>query len=200
MEQILDIDFKTKKMKKIAILVLVILINSCTSRDDSNEYRNIQLNVENLVVFEEQPTYAINDYVYFNADFSRYLPENGYSDLLDIYKTTNANSFIFGFSLHKKNAYGNWSEIDFGDNYDVVKGNIIKDYGVSGISILNNSTNVYEFKSGIKLLESGEFKLEVSTYFIPYNQVSNNNKTVYLSLFSTNNTINYSNEYIFTVD
>lgn len=200
MEQILDIDFKTKKMKKIAILVLVILINSCTSRDDSNEYRNIQLNVENLVVFEEQPTYAINDYVYFNADFSRYLPENGYSDLLDIYKTTNANSFIFGFSLHKKNAYGNWSEIDFGDNYDVEKGNIIKDYGVSGISILNNSTNVYEFKSGIKLLESGEFKLEVSTYFIPYNQVSNNNKTVYLSLFSTNNTINYSNEYIFTVD
>lgn len=187
-------------MKK-NILLLVFLVfstTSCWTDDDSGYFRSINLNVPNLIQIESQPNFNINDYIYFDVNFSRYLPEEGFTDLLDIYKTTDATKFSFSFTLYKKSAYNIYEPINFGDFYILEKGEIFSDHSSFGNAVYNSSNELYEFRAGIQLLETGEYKLEIDPYIYPNN--SSNSNAINLSIFSINNQNDFTNVYEFQVN
>lgn len=187
-------------MKKNIALYIVsfFMLTSCWSEDDSSNYKNINLNIPNLIQFETQPTFNINDYVYFNINFSRYLPEQGYSDLLDIYKTTGATNFIFNFNLYKKSAYNIYEKVNFSTFYILDKGAIENTYYSNGFALYNDINKMYEFRAGIQLLEQGNYKLEIEPYINPINQPYH--KNIYLSIYSVSNSNDFTNEYFFQVN
>jgi hypothetical protein len=134
---------------------------------------------------------------YINATFSRYLPESGYDSLLDIYKTTKSEKYIFRFSLEKKSAYNTWSAINIGENLIVEKGDSQMNYENSGICILNPLTNIYEFRGGISLLESGTFRIRISNDLLP---IYNSNSFITVNIFTTIAMTDDQGYYNFTVD
>lgn len=185
--------------KNILILAFFVFsLTSCWTDDDNSYRRSVFLNVPNLILIESQPNFNINDYIYFDVNFSRYLPEEGFTDLLDIYKTTGATKFSFSFTLYKKSAYNIYEPINFGDFYIQEKGEIFTAHTSLGNAIYNSSNEQYEFRAGIQLLETGAYKLEIDPYIYPNN--SSNSNAINLSIFSKNNPNDYTNSYEFQVN
>jgi hypothetical protein len=195
---------KNEKMKKI-ILALIISTSlvSCWSDDDSYyDNRTINLNVKNLIEIENQTNFLVDEYVFFNVNFSRFLPENGFSDLLDIQRTSKSNKFNVFINFYKKDAYGNWIFTNFNNFYQLDKGEIItSEFGNNAFSVLNTSTNQYEFRAGIKLLEQGEYRLVIDPNVYSFNQNFNsyNSNNISVNLFHTFDS-STQNELIFTVN
>ena len=187
----------------LAILQLIFL-SSCMTVDDS-DYLNkpIQVAIKNLIVVETKSTYNTNDVLYFNVYVPRYIKEEKFVDLLDIFKTSNNNQIPIGFNLEKKTAYNTWSRINIGNNYILDKGQTSDVNYPFASCVLNNIDNLYEFRLGIKLLEQGEFKLNINEYLSCYPD-NNNNNDVGVNIITTYN-INDSNgkpitAYNFTVN
>ena len=177
-------------MKTIITLLSIlqlIFLSSCMSDDDdgSNYLRKpIQVTIKNLIVVETTPAYTVNNVLYFNVYIPRYIKEEKFVDLLDIFKTSNNNLIPIGFNLEKKTAYNTWSFINIGNNYILDKGQIFNEKYPFANCVLNNITNVYEFRLGIKLLEQGEFKLNINKYL---SCNPNNNNDVGVNIITTYN-------------
>lgn len=196
--------FNIINMKKIILtLLLSISLTSCYTDDDRfYNNRNINLNVKNLIEIENQPNFTIDDYVFFNVNFSRFLPEDGFSDLLDIQRTSKSNKFNLLINFYKKDVYGNWIYTNFNNFYQLDKGEIISnEFGNSAFSVLNTSTNQYEFRAGIKLLEQGEYRLVIEPNVYSFNQNFNfyDSNTIAVNLFHSFDSTT-QNELIFTVN
>lgn len=103
-------------MKKIKILFLLVLsgLSFISCKSDDEFYNAAYLSVPNIISIDTQPSYTLGDNLTFHAEFSRYLPETGQSNLLDVYKTSGATSFGFAYRLEKQTASG-WSTV-FGDD------------------------------------------------------------------------------------
>lgn len=192
-------------MKKVIVFLLAsTLFISCYSRDDDYNVKTVNLFVPNLIEYEAQTSYNINEYAYFDVSFSRYLPEQGYSDLLDILKTTNSDKFFVNFSLYKKDLYGNYNYLNFNNFYILEKGELNSSYYGAGFAVLNSATNKYEFRIGIQLLEAGEYRIRVDPNFTPLNKDNSSFfNTINLNIETTSNLssdININNEYDFTVN
>lgn len=151
----------------LALMSIGLFLNCSEPETDSIVDKSVEIRLENLIQIETVSSYKLNDLIYINSKFSRYLPEKGYKDLLDIYKTTKSNEYNFNFILEKKSAYGSWSQINFGDKIVVSKGKSYSSYSNVGICVLNTDTNQYEFRAGIPLLETGEFRINISTNLNP---------------------------------
>lgn len=179
----------------LSFLVFSLFLN-CSEPDDiymGPKY----LNVAKLIQIETSPSYKVNDLIYINASFSKYLPEEGFSDLLDIYKTSKSKEYLFSFSLEKKSAYGTWSAVNFGDKIVVSKGKVYKSYDDLAVCELNPQNDKYEFRAGLPLLETGEFRLRVSNQLRP--DYSNNSYiTIYIT--TTVDKIDEQGQYSFTVN
>lgn len=185
-----------KSFLKISFLFLLLSISSCTSLDEVEPFY-VRLNVPNLINIEEQSVYHVGDQLYINVDFSRYLPEEGYTELLDVYKTTQTENFSFLFSFLKKNAYGGWSEIDVHNATLIYKG-LKEGYGYA--SVLNTQTNEYELRLGIPLLETGEYKVKINNEMYPINN-EGVSLTLYTSLLNSNgDTDGYNSNFDFVVE
>ena len=91
-------------MKLIQLLLLFVLgigATACSSKD-SDFYNEIAITIPEIVSIETQNSYQINDTVWMQANFSRYIQEPNQTKLLDVYATTGeAPGFIFPF-LSKK--------------------------------------------------------------------------------------------------
>ena len=191
-----------KAIITILTILQLIFLSSCMSDDDSIYLRKpTQVTVKNLIVVETTPTYTVNDVLYFNVYVPRYIKEEKFVDLLDVFKTSNNNLIPIGFNLEKKTAYNTWSNINIGNNYILDKGQVFEPNNPFGNCVLNNITNVYEFRLGIKLLEKGDFKLNINEYLSCY---ANNNNYIGVDIVTTYN-INDSSgkpitEYNFTVN
>lgn len=146
---------------KITYTLLIALFTvSCTTYDDIEPYYNsINIQVPNLIQIETQTNYHLQDTLFVNALFSRYLPESNYPDLLDIYKTTKADKFIFQYSLYKKTAYNNYTQINVSNHIAQIKGSFHNYYVAS---LYNPFNQKYELRFGIPLLERGEYKLMIN--------------------------------------
>lgn len=155
------------------------------------------ITVPNLIQIETAASYKVNDFIYIISSFSRYLPEEGFNDLLDIYKTTKSTEYSFDFILEKKSAYGTWTTIDIGNKIVVSKGKKSVDYSDSAVCVFNPTENKYEFRAGIPLLESGEFRLRMGRNLRP-----NYSKTSYISvnIYTTVNQLNNDGVYNFIVN
>ncbi len=122
--------------KSIFGILSIALFFNCSEPDDI--YMGIKdIKASNLIQIETLSSYKLNDLIYSNASFSRYLPEEGFEDLLDIYKTTQSKEYSFNFILEKKSAYDTWTTIDIGNKIVVNNG---KFYGINsniGICVFN---------------------------------------------------------------
>ena len=205
----LDIDFNNMKKFKTFLFLncLFLLLSSTTCTEEPNFYTKI-IEVENAISIDNKDSYVVNDVVYINALFSRYLPENGFDNILDIYKTTQSNKYTFNFYLDKKNSENIWLNLDFLNNLIIEKGEInfennTNNYNTNdqfAICVLNNLTNQYEFRAGISILETGEYRLRVLRKLIP--KTLNNN--INLEIETTINNLEIQEEmyvnYLFSVN
>jgi hypothetical protein len=195
-------------MKIIQLLLLFALsigITACSSKD-SDFYNEIAITIPEIVSIETQNSYQINDTVWMQTNFSRYLQEPNQAKMLDVYATTGeATGFIFPFFIEKKQANGDWTFYALGTNLIAKKG-ISQEYSgyYVGTSIYNNATEKYEFRSGIKLTEVGEYRLNFG-----YESIANRSATLrstsaaqqlFINIRSSVSALNSSGYYAFTVN
>ncbi len=98
---------------------------------------------------------------FFELKFSRYLKEEGFDTLLDIYETTGAEAFSYSFDLEKHSDFSNSfvRVVLDSSNVTAFKGELNTAYYGSGYTaLLNKSTDLYESRVGIKLVEAGDFR------------------------------------------
>lgn len=163
-------------MKKILVLFcFYTFLIGCSEADDVSYYNeDITVKVTDAISVQMEPNYKLNDYIYLNASFSRYLKEEGYVELLDIFKTTKSEEFIFNFTIQKKFANNTWNTLDLKNAYEVKKGKVSEGYygGAYAICILDRITNIYEFSAGIPLLETGEYRISHGSQIKNYDYIS----------------------------
>jgi hypothetical protein len=182
-------------LKYTVSYMIVLLFLHCSPPDDINMgSKNIE--VKHLIQIEAKSSYKVNDILYINCSFSRYLPEKGYDTLLDIYKTTKSEEYFFNFDLEKKSTYGTWSPITIGKHLVVEKGKLNEYYGNTAICILNKVTNQYEFRGGIPLLEPGIYRIHISGFL---NSVYTNNSSIKVNILTTIKNSDNQGSYNFTV-
>jgi len=147
-------------MKKLLVIAFAFLFSNCDTNDDGF-YHNIYIDVPNLVTIQTQPTYNVGDYLYVDADFSRYLPEVDQSELLDIYHTSGgATQFTFSYVIERKINATEWEVVAVNDSQlDINKGNAQNGSYVYGICEYNDVDQTYEYNVGFPLLTAGEYRL-----------------------------------------
>ncbi|MAU71405.1 MAG: hypothetical protein CML04_04850 [Pseudozobellia sp.] len=139
-----------------------LLFLGCLSTDD-DEYRPIWLTAQNAFDFPLQNEFSVGDTLYVEQYFSRYLPEEGYEELLDVYETTKDEEFGYSFQIEKYSNLSqdyNWVDLD----PQFILGNKV-DGGYNSVEILallNSSRDAYESRFGIVLAEAGSFRLNLS--------------------------------------
>ncbi|NRT14856.1 hypothetical protein HNP99_001200 [Flavobacterium sp. 28A] len=155
-----------KKINYLIAFLSLIVFSSCGEPEDI-VMGSKTITIDNAIKIETKKSYQLNDVLYVNASFSRYLQETGFDTLLDIYKTTNSDEYYFSYYLEKKSAYGTWSTIDIGENLILEKGKLNSYYGNYCLCILDPVSNLYEFRVGIPLLEKGEYRLNIANIIAP---------------------------------
>lgn len=182
-----------------------ILMAADCSNKDSEFYNDIYLTIPELVTIETKDTYAVNDVLWLNSDnFSRYLTEPNQATDLDVLKTTNAQSFSFTYLLEKKVGTDTWELVLPGNNLITERGSAIEtDLFIAAACVYNASSEEYEFRSGIKLTQPGEYRLSfgynsLSTTAVELRSDSFNNN-LFLNINSTNTDLDGAGNYNFTV-
>lgn len=151
-------------MKKLFYIVLFsssFFLNSCDTNDDGF-YNSAYLDADNLVTIETQPSYAVGDYLYIDANFSRYLPDTeNEASFLDIYQTTNgATRFAFSYVIEKKINATDWEAVTVNDNLlDINNGTATSGVYVYGFCQYNTTNENYEYNVGFPLLSAGDYRL-----------------------------------------
>ena len=196
-------------MKKLFYIVLFsssFLFNSCDTNDDGF-YHNVYLEANNLVTIEAQTNYTVGDYLYIDADFSRYLPDaNNLGTLLDIYKTTNgATQYAFSYVIEKKINATDWEVVSVADNLlNITKGSALNGAYVYGLCQYNTADETYEYNVGFPLQSAGNYRLSFgynssSTSKIELRSI-NQPKDLIMNINSTISGINGDGYYYFTVN
>lgn len=149
-------------MKK-SILVLVILLIGCYSKDD--DYYIRQVEIKDSFVFENERTYVVEDTIYFELNFSRYLFEEGYSNLLDIYETTGSEEFSYSFRFSKFSDFSNsYLPINIAEDFVFAEKGKVSGQSNEVRAVLNDEQTMYESRIGIKLAETGNFNFDTENY------------------------------------
>ncbi len=182
--------------KSIFGILSIALFLNCSEPDDIY-MGSKDIKASNLIHIETLPSYKLNDLIYINSSFSRYLPEEGYDDLLDIYKTTKSNEYSFEFLLEKKSAYDTWTPINIGNKIVVNIGKLYSSNASIGVCLFNPETNRYEFRAGIPLLETGEFRLRISSNLYP---LDTNSSYISVYIYTTISQVDNQGNYYFTVN
>lgn len=144
----------------IIALSSLLILTACSNKD-SEFFNEITVEVPNQLVIETQSAYNVQDTLWLHTAFSRYLPEPGYNNLLDVYQTSGqAPSFLFAFILEKKAADGTWV-------FYSLNTNLVEEYGIAeqydgyylGYSNYDAVSKTYDFRAGLKLTETGQYRL-----------------------------------------
>jgi hypothetical protein len=190
-----------KTLKYTFLLALITLTFSC-SKEDEEFFNAVYTTIPGLVSVEVQPNYQVNDVVWLNTDgFSRYLQEPNQSTLLDVYRTTDSQKFSFLYRLEKL-IDGEWENVAVGNNFIEDSGLMSIGNYVTGNAIYNSNTEMYEFRGGLRLTETGQYRIG---FFNGYNGTDfdiisdSGNRSTFLTIATTaNNTTN--GFYNFTVN
>lgn len=181
-----------KKFKLFFITVLGALsLLSCKSDDEF--YNAVYLKVPNLITIDTPGSYTVGSNVDFHTDFSRFLPEEGQTTLLDIYKSSQAASFGFAYRLEKETAPDVWTSVLTNqDEFKVAE------------ATYQSGTMTYKCDKSIPLTSTGNYRLgfgesytgKQSTDLISKNAA---NKTAITITSNANNT-DAEGFYYFTVN
>jgi len=169
------IDFKKAKMKYIySVLVITICLTivSCYS-DDYGSNRYVSLSIKDAIEFENLENYVVGDTIFIDLNFSRYLAEEGYDNLLDIYESSGSETFNYNFAFSKFSELSNgFRSIAIDPNFIVVeKGNVGEYSGAS--ALLNADQSAYESRIGLILAEAGRFRFDYDFFYIQSDSFSN---------------------------
>lgn len=156
-----------RKIKYIALIIVALFVSNCDTNDDGF-YNNVFADVPYLVNIDVHPsTYNVGEKLYVNANFSRYLDENGRT--LDIFKTTGATEFTFSYVIEKQ-VSSIWEVVSVADSQlDIVVGNAQNGSYVYGICAYNTTNETYKYRVGFPLLSTGTYRLSYG-----YNSDSDN--------------------------
>lgn len=143
----------------ILLVCIGLLLQSCFSYDDGYDNRYKELQLTDAFTFENNKNYTVGDTIFVELSFSRYLEEEGFSNLLDVYESTDSEEFSYPLDLLKLSTISDsyvFTEIApqfiFAE-----KGTIGEFYGIN--AKLNEVKDMYESRIGIILVEAGEFRL-----------------------------------------
>ena len=147
-----------KKLHYLVLIAIAFIVSNCDTNDD-RFYNEVSIEATNLVTLDAHSTiYSVGEKLYVNADFSRYLNDNGIP--LDAYRTTNATQFFFSYVIEKQINATTWESVVVNDNQlDIVKGIAQSDIYVYGICQYNPTDESYEYRVGFPLLSSGTYRL-----------------------------------------
>ena len=194
-----------KKIQYTIATVFIVMLASCSSKDN-DFYNEIAISVPEIVTIESPTSLLVNDTVWMQANFSRYLQEANQSKLLDVYATTGAApSFAFPFFIEKKQGNGDWTFYPLGNNLVEKKGRAREYSGYYvGTSLYNEQNLLYEFRSGFRLTEAGEYRLNFGFESIANRSVtlrsSSAAQQLFLNIRSSVSALNSSGYYTFTVN
>lgn len=150
-----------KTLKNIfSLTALFVLFISCS--DNDTKFYNVQyVNTSGLVTIQTQPSYAVNDILYVNGNFSRFVNETNQVNPLDIFKTTGgATKFNFSYILEKKLNATTWNIAEYTNSQlDINDGQAVSESYIYGSSLYNTASQDYEFQVGVPLLSAGEYRL-----------------------------------------
>ncbi|WP_298478985.1 hypothetical protein [uncultured Maribacter sp.] len=157
-------------MKKVIIgfsmLFLAVLGMQCSPPDDDVYWNNVEVEIKDAIKVENKANYIVGDTLFFELNFSRYLEEEGYSNLLDIYETSGVDEFTYSFGLLKYSAFSDIYEgVNIDDQYIIAEKGLIGDYSQPS-AILNSNKDTYESRIGIILKEEGEYQLDFDYMYI----------------------------------
>ncbi|TKD67242.1 hypothetical protein [Flavobacterium sp. ASW18X] len=176
-----------KKILRILSLCGLILVGSCISDDD---FFVPLLTIEDAFTFENQENYQVGDTIYFTFEFSRYLPEDGQPNLLDIFESTGANDFYYDVEFSKFSSFSNSYQRIYTE-----KSNYFSPDGETNLASYNPNTETYTSTTAIVLVETGDFQLDFNSAYINSYDFSPNK----VNLTIQNIGINTTQEYFFTV-
>lgn len=194
-------------MKKLTYLALAFSVAFFTSCDDEDGFYNEKyIDVPNLITVDVQPAYSVGDYLYVQADFSRYLNEPGQETPLDIYQTTSgANGFVFSYTLEKESAPGTWQPVETSvEALDITNGTAQAGSFVLATAVYDTTDETYEYNAGFPLLSAGNYRLSFgvnsdSNTEIELRSKSQANK-LFLNIISDTDQLTGGGYYEFTVN
>ncbi|WP_396150326.1 hypothetical protein [Flavobacterium sp.] len=147
-----------KTLKNIILFALITFSISC-SKEDEEFFNAVYTTIPGLVTIEAQPSFAVNDVLWLNTNtFSRYLTEPNQTTPLDVYRTTNSETFSFLYRLEKQ-VNGEWENVAIGSNFIEDKGEMSIGNYITGIAFYNDITETYEYRGGLLLTQPGQYRL-----------------------------------------
>lgn len=181
---------KTIKLYIIAVLGILSLV-SC--KNDDEFYNAVYISVPDLITIDTPASYTVGDNLTFHTDFSRYQNENGLTTQLDIYKTSQAESFGFAYRLEKETAPNVWTSVLLNeDEYSVAE------------AVYQSGTMTYKCDKAIALPSAGEYRLSFGESYTGNQStdlISRNPSNKTMVRITTNaNSLDVQGYYYFTVN
>ncbi|WP_291864985.1 hypothetical protein [Maribacter sp.] len=155
-----------KVIVSISILFLAVLGMQCSPPDDDVYWNNVEVDIKDAIKVENKVSYVVGDTLFFELNFSRYLPEEGYSSLLDLYETSGVDEFSYNFEVRKYSAFSDdYVGVNIDEQYIIAEKGMISYYSQPA-AILNNDTDMYESRIGVILIEEGDYQLDFDYMYI----------------------------------
>jgi hypothetical protein len=150
-----------KLLTYIGLFFITLIVSNCDTNDDTF-YKTIYLDVTTSVVqIQTQPTYNVGDFLYVNASIPRLITETGQTNLLDIYKTTNANQLAFSYVIERRIDAENWQVVTVNDSQLDINEGIAQngfDY-IYSVCEYDSTDEIYKYNVGFPLLSIGNYRL-----------------------------------------
>lgn len=191
-------------MKKISyLLALYVLLTAfqCEECDDcGGEY--ISITQEDLITISES-NYHVNDTIWIETAVPKIMTKDN-GETINLKELDAEHSYSSNFYLKKLTAYG-YSDIYLNENTIVsVEGETptFTDTNYPSVNthlIYNSSTESYNSKFGIVLLESGDYLIKPTTDYNQKINISFSSATFYIDIFTTIANRNLEESYQFTV-
>lgn len=143
---------------KFGILILVLLsFAACTFDDDG---RFISLTIQDAITIEKNQNLIVGDTVFIALSFSRFLDEEGFSNQLDVYESTDSDAFRYDFQLQKFSELSDgFQPVQIASEFLFAENGAITNFGGT-TAVLNEDKTRYESRIGLVLAESGRFLLD----------------------------------------
>lgn len=193
-----------KNLFQISIIALVLI--GCDTNDDGF-YNETYVNAQNnLVAIQSQTTpYSVNDLVSFSAVIPNLLQEKMYSNVLDVRESTgNADRFNMTVILEKLNSDGTWDYTDLTNTLVVDEGSGLAGNFVKSTLIFDANLQEYRFRGGIKLVETGTFRMSFGASPSSNNIIELRSESpgqnLQMNIRTSSNNIDASGRYLFTVN
>ena len=187
---------------KLLFLAVVAIVAFSGCGEDDEFYNSKYISIPDLIEIENEADYQVGDVLYLNTNFSKLLTEPGQSTPLDIYKTTDGASFSFYYGLEKRNADNTWTVVNLENKMILDQGKVFDgDYSI-GQAIYNPVRQTYQFRAGIPLQETGNYRIFFGlsdASHLELTSVNSSKRSIYLSIKTTANNLT-NGFYNFTVE